>query len=109
MEFEEARGRWLAGWNCDERILGGEGGNFHEMGNYGPAGGNQVNNALGGSQLTGLQYKLMQGIGKYSSERTKKIVEQEMPAMRKEIPKAENSSCYVGAERRAGGKISWGA
>ena len=78
----------MAGWSSAERILEKEAGNFHEMENYGPSEDEKVNNALWGSQLTGLQNKLIQGNGKYSSGRSKKITEQEMTGVRKEIPKS---------------------
>ena len=48
----------------------------------------------GGSQLDGLQYKLTQGNERYSSARTKKIIEKENPGTRKETPKGETNNCY---------------
>ena len=92
------------GWNSEDGILEKEVDNSHEMGNYEPEVEKQANNAIAESQVTGSQYKLMQGNGKYSRERSKEIIEREMPGARKEIPKAETSNCYGDAAGRSGAK-----
>ena len=62
------------------------------------------NNAIAESQLTGLQYKLTQWGGKYSSGRTKKIIEPEIHGMREAIPKAETDNFYGGRRKARGNK-----
>ena len=42
-EEEEARNQGLEGCNIEERILEGDVGNSHDMGNYAPREENQVN------------------------------------------------------------------
>ena len=59
-----------------------------------------VNNDISGKQLTGRQYKLTQGNGKYSSERTKGIIGEEIPGMRQEIPKEGTGNCFGDAATR---------
>ena len=49
----------------------------------------KVNNAISESPLENPQCKLDHGNEKYSRERSKKIIEQEMPGMRQEIPNGE--------------------
>ena len=61
--------------------------NYREIENYAPEGEKKANNDIAESQLDGLQYELTQGNEEYSSERTKEIIEQAMPGMRKETPR----------------------
>ena len=74
------------GWGGEEAILEGVVDNSHAMEIYEPEAEKTANNAITKCRLIGSQYKLMRGNGKYSSERMKKIIEQEIPGMRKEIP-----------------------
>ena len=67
MEFGEAVGQGSVGWGSREGFLEKAVDNYHEVDNYEPEEENQSNNDIGESQLTGLQYKLTQENGKYSS------------------------------------------
>lgn len=53
----------------------------------------QVNNAIAESQLEDVQYKLSRRNEKYSRERSKQAIEQEVAGMRKEIHKGD-IICY---------------
>ena len=86
-EFEEARGKGQVDWGNKERIIEGDVDGCREMGNRGVE--EESENAIGGSQLGSLQYKLTQGNESYSCASTKKIIEKEMPGMRREMPKGE--------------------
>ena len=91
----------MADWGSEEGIIEEEVDNYHLMGNYEPEEEKQPDNAIAESRLTVPEYEITQGNGKYSSsERTKKIIEQEMPGMRKAVPKEETSNFYGGAARR---------
>lgn len=79
-EFKEAWNQRLVDWGNAEEILEKDVDNYHEMEHYEAGGEKQVNNEISECQLTDTQYKLTQGRGKYSSEGTKKIIEQKCRA-----------------------------
>ena len=76
----------MVDWGSKEEILGEKDDGYREMGNRGRE-EQKVNSATEKSQLENIQYKLSQRNEIYSKARTKKIIELEMPGMRKEIPK----------------------
>ena len=100
VEFEDARNQGLVGWGGKEGILEKEVDNYPETDNYGPEEEKKSNNGVEESQLTCLQYKLTQGNGKYGNGDAQKIIDQDMPGMRTDIPKGETNNCYGGAARR---------
>ena len=86
-EFEEACNKGMVDWDIAQRILEEEVGYCHEMDIRGIGEDNHANNAIGESQLEGLQYKLTQCNERCISARNKKITEKEMPWIRKAIQK----------------------
>ena len=84
-EFNEDWKKGLVGRDINDEILEEQVGDFYEMENHELE--EQVNSAIAESQLEKRQYKLAQGNGKYSIERSKKAIEQEMPGMRQEMHK----------------------
>ena len=99
MEIGEAWDQGSEDWEGREWALSNEVDNYQEMDNCDQEGENQSNNAIE-SQLTGIRYKLTQRGGKYSSQGSQRINEQETPGMRKEINREETNNCYGGATRR---------
>ena len=78
--------------NIKEEILEEQVDDCHEMENR-ELEEHQVNNAISESRIENPQYKLAQGNGKYSRERTIIIREKGIPAAREEIHKEETNKC----------------
>ena len=85
-EFTEERNRSSGEWKSSDGGLGNTVGDYYLDGNR-ELEEKQVTNAIGGDQLANLQFELSRGNGKYSTERSQKIIAQEMHAMRIGIPK----------------------
>ena len=81
-------GKWAVGWNSNDKILEEQVGDYREMGNL-ELEEHKVNNAISESRLGNTIQIPPHRNERYSRERTKKIIEQEMSGMRKEIPKGE--------------------
>ena len=70
------------------------------MSNHELEGGNRVNNAVGGNHLGNPQYELSQLIRKYRRGGSQEIISQEIPRLRKSIPKGATYNYYGDDSRK---------
>ena len=98
-EFKEEWEKGMVGWNSENKICEGPVGECREVGNRALE-EDQVNTDLEENKLGDLQYKLSQRNGKFSRDRSPKIIEQGMPGIREEFRKEETYNCVFGAERK---------